>query len=176
MLKTDEFGNENLDNCGLEPDAREEALFKEFPDLKDNVAQGIWRVSVNGPRTSIELVSRHFGKMHVPINVEDPSNHEEEFEKLEAQKQIIDAQIAKYPILQQAIDEGWATVKYDHHQGGLGICVNTAVRSVGVTKLDGLGEIAKTDFRAESWFSSASTPQNNRGCVDDKPLSDSIGF
>jgi hypothetical protein len=73
MLKTDEFGNENLDNCGLEPDAREEALFKEFPDLKDNVAQGIWRVSVNGPRTSIELVSRHFGKMHVPRS--EKTNH-----------------------------------------------------------------------------------------------------
>lgn len=169
MLKTDTLGNTYPDNGGLDADPREEALLKEFPSWREGVENGTMRVSVSGGRTSVEVVSRHFGKAHVPINLEDPSKHEEEFEKLEAQKQIIDAQIAKYPILQQAIEEGWATVRYDHQQGGLGIHVSTAVRSVGVSKLDGLGDVAKNNPR-DAWFSSTTAAPHS----DRVPASDAL--
>jgi hypothetical protein len=51
-----------------------------------------------------------FEKLHVPIDLHR-GEHEKEFERLSAQRQVIEEQVTKYPLLGQALKEGWASIR-----------------------------------------------------------------
>src|SRR5215472_15153418 len=97
MLKADVFGSTDLEPFGS--NSLEEKFLRDNPEIKAAVETGKLRIHADGARTSITLASHRFAIAHVAIDLDDPSKHEEMIEKLQAQMEIIEAQIAKEPIL-----------------------------------------------------------------------------
>jgi len=108
-------------------------------------------------------------KHHVSIDLEGGA-HEEHLQHLEAQKKALETVVAKYPLLQQGLKEGWAEIRL--HNGDLGIHYN-GQRSVSAGAGEADAEVEKkraADHRNRRTFAKAADP------VDDAELSDPSGF
>jgi len=115
-------------------------------------------------------------KHHVAIDLEG-SAHEEEFNRLEAQKNALGTVIAKYPLLQQGLKEGWAEIRV--RNGDLGIFYNSQ-RSVSASETDVEKKRAAAvignhfsvdDHRTRRTFAKTAPP-----LVDGEDLRDSAGL
>jgi hypothetical protein len=118
---------------------RLQAIFQEFPHLKESVDTGTLRVWVDDDGTHMSLLSKSssVSKRIKHVHIEDDQHDE-----IESRAKELHDLIQKHPYIAQAISERWAKVRIQE-DGNLGIdFVNGREAHLGAFG-DGFGEVAK---------------------------------
>jgi hypothetical protein len=127
--------------------------------------------------TNLDPFAGMFAKSHhVAIDLEDGA-HKEEFKRLEAQRQVLQVQLVKYPLIGQALKEGWAEIHMRHGDLGFHFNRQRAISSIGDTAVDKNRDVvvgnhfSVEDHRKRHSFAKAALPIENGA-----NLCDSVGF